>query len=87
MIEELKKILNESDNNFDEPYDMQDDEDMPKIQQTRKKVLRLCDINKLKRIRNHRREELAQDAVFIPVLYGPAPADESGGADMGGMPM
>ena len=47
----------------------------------RKKTLRLCDVNKLKKIRNQKREELAQDSVFIAPLFGPQP--EQGGGDMG----
>ena len=85
MIDELKKILNEnvSDKNIDFPYDRETDESLPKEQYTRKKVLKLSDIHRLRKIRNQQREELAQDAVFIPVLFGP---DTTNPQD-GGMPI
>jgi hypothetical protein len=86
MIEELKKILNESEDiNKTSPYEREEDESLPHYGEKRKKVLTLGDLNRLKRIRNQKREEIAQDSAFIPVLYGPSanPEDESG--MMGGM--
>lgn len=64
----MNKIL--ESNNFDFPYDKQDDKDVPEYDMPRKKVLSLMDINRLKKIRNKRREELAQDSVYIPILFG-----------------
>lgn len=84
LQEELTKILTENATNFDAPYDMDYDRDVPEMWKHRKKTLRLRDLNKLKKIRNQKREELAQDSVFIAPLFGPQP--EQGG-DMGGMPM
>ena len=81
VAKELDKILNENASNFDAPYDMDFDKDVPEMWKHRKKVLRLRDLNKLKKIRNQKREELAQDSVFIPPLFGPQP--EQGGGDMG----
>lgn len=91
MKEELTKILFENDNktNFDAPYDVRQDQSMPKIGHRRKPVLTLRKLNQLKKIRNEKREELAQDSVFVPILYGPDMSNPEGG-DMGmggGMPM
>ena len=49
----------------------------------------LRSLNRLKKIRNAKREELAQNSVFVPYLYGPPeqnPEDMGGlgGGDMGG---
>lgn len=89
MLKELTQILFENEqNNFDHPYDRQKDESIPKIGQKRKKVLHLRDLNRLKTIRNQKREELAQDSVFVPILYGPDMSNPEGGdMGMGGMPM
>lgn len=89
MITELTKILMENEeNDFDFPYNREKDKSAPKIGQKRKKVLKLKDINKLKSIRNQKREELAQDSVFVPILYGPDMSNPEGGdMGMGGMPM
>ena len=89
MLRELTEILNESEqNNFDRPYNRQEDESVPQIGHKRKKVLHLRDLNRLKSIRNQKREELAQDSVFVPVLYGPDVSNPEGGdMGMGGMPM
>lgn len=87
MINELKKILLEDEQQtLNSPYDRQEDNSIPHLGEKRKKVLRLADINKLKRIRNQKREELAQDSVFVPILYGPQanPEEDMG---LGGMPM
>jgi len=81
VVKELDKILNENASNFDAPYELDMDKDVPEMWKHRKKVLRLRDLNKLKKIRNQKREELAQDSVFIPPLFGPQP--EQGGGDMG----
>lgn len=86
MLNELKMLL-ETDN-MDSPYDKMDDKDVPQMYKKRKKVLKLSDINHLKKIRNQKREELAQDSVFIPILYGPDMSNPEGGDMMGGgMPM
>ena len=86
MKEELMKILLENDNKPDFPYEKQEDESVPQLGQTRKKVLTLRDLNRLKVIRNKKREEMAQDSVFVPILYGPDMSNPEGGM-MGGMPM
>lgn len=87
MIEELNKILLENDNP-DFPYNKEEDESVPQVGHKRKKTLRLKDLNRLKSIRNKKREELAQDSVFVPVLYGPDMSNPEGGDMMGGgMPM
>lgn len=91
MKEELTKILYENDNktNFDAPYDVRQDQSAPKVGHKRKPVLTLRKLNQLKKIRNEKREELAQDSVFVPILYGPDMSNPEGG-DMGmggGMPM
>ena len=45
-------------------------------------------LNQLKKIRNEKREEIAQDSVFVPILYGPDMSNPEGGDMMGGgMPM
>lgn len=86
MLNELKMLL-ETDN-MDSPYEKMDDKDVPQMYKKRKKVLKLSDINHLKKIRNQKREELAQDSVFIPILYGPDMSNPEGGDMMGGsMPM
>lgn len=83
-----KEKLNESNDTFDRPYEREDDKSIPKIYQKRKKVLRLKDLNRLKKIRNQQREEMAQDSVFVPILYGPDMSQNEGGDMMGGgMPM
>lgn len=90
MKEEFTKILYENDNktNFDAPYDVHQDQAMPKIGHKRKPVLTLRKLNQLKKIRNEKREELAQDSVFVPILYGPDMSNPEGGDMMGGgMPM
>ena len=67
-MNELQKELNklmENAERVDAPYDKDYDKDVPEMWKHRKKTLRLCDVNKLKKIRNQKREELAQDSVFI----------------------
>jgi len=87
MKNELYKILNESEQN-NNPYNEEEDISMPKTSHKRKKVLRLCDVNYLKKVRNKKREEKAMDSVFIPVLYGPNMNPEGGDmGGLGGMPM
>lgn len=88
MLKELTQILNEANETFDRPYEREDDKTLPKIYQRRKKVLQLKDLNRLKKIRNQQREEMAQDSVFVPILYGPDMTQNEGGDMMGGgMPM
>ena len=82
IINELRNKLFESAN---EVYDRQQDQLVPQIEDTRKKVITLKDLNDLKKMRNAKREELAQQSVLVPYLYGPAeqqPGEE--GAPMGG---
>jgi len=85
IIKELRKQLFESAN---EVYDRQQDETVPEMGETRKKVITLKDLNDLKKMRNAKREELAQQSVFVPYLYGPAENPEGeqglGGGDLGG---
>lgn len=82
MKEELIKLLEAENKEFDAPYDKNDDLSAPDKKFTRKKVLKLCDINKLKQIRNQQREEIAQDSVFVPILYGTPEANDQGGMGM-----
>lgn len=84
LVKELKVIL-ESSNNPDSPYDRLDDKNLPEVGMRRRPVLKLKDLNKLKKIRNQKREEIAQDSVFIPYIYGPQETPEVGG--MGGLGM
>lgn len=85
MIEELDKILNEGMEST--AYNRETDNDVPQLNQNRKKILKLCDVNRLKKIRNKQREELAQDSVYVPILYGPNMNPEGGDMGMGGLPM
>lgn len=80
VFDELKKFLVE---NIDAPYDAEDDMSMPKLTDKRKPVLTLRKLNRLKDMRNAKREELAQDSVLAPYLYGP-PENPEGEAGMGG---
>ena len=81
-------MLNESENKFGNNYEKEEDFSLPNKKFTRKKTLRLLDVNRMKRMRNKKREEMAQDSVFIPVLYGPNMNPEGGDmGGMGGMPM
>lgn len=88
MLKELTVLL-ENEDNHDYPYDRLDDKDVPERFKKRKKVLKLSDINNLKKIRNKKREELAQDSVFVPIIYGPNMdnPEEMGGDMGGGLPM
>ena len=72
--------------NFDTPYDKEEDKNIPHFGEKRKPVITLRRVNQLKKMRNEKREELAQDSVFLPYLYGP-PEQQEGGDMMGGMPM
>ena len=65
------KTINENNN-----YDREEDENGPKLGQYRKPLITLKKLNKLKTIRNNKREELAQSYAFIPHLYGPQESDE-----------
>lgn len=82
MVKQLKLLLESSDNP-DSPYDRLEDKDLPKIGMKRKQVLTLRAINELKKIRNQKREELAQDSIFAPYIYGPQENPEGG---LGGAP-
>lgn len=77
--EELKILLNESDDSGE--YNPSKDSSNYNIDDERKPVLTLADLNRLKAIRLQKRKELMQDNSFIPVLYGPQPEEEIG---MGG---
>ena len=84
FYDDIRKHLFESAN---EVYDRQEDTSKPDMGETRKKVITLKDLNDLKKMRNAKREELAQQNVFIPYLYGPQPNQEEGGmggGDLGG---
>ena len=84
IIKELRKQLFESAN---EVYDRQEDENIPEMGEKRKKVITLKDLNDLKKMRNAKREEIAQQSVFVPYLYGPQENPEGGdlgGGDLGG---
>ena len=84
IIKELRKHLFESAN---EVYDRQQDEMVPEMGETRKKVITLKDLNDLKKMRNAKREELAQQSAYVPYLYGPAEQQpgEEGGMGGGGL--
>lgn len=81
IIKELRKHLFESAN---EVYDRQQDEMIPEMGETRKKVITLKDLNDLKKMRNAKREELAQQSVYVPYLYGPAEEPAGGESELGG---
>ena len=82
IIKELRKHLCESVNDV---YDRQQDKMIPEMGETRKKVITLKDLNDLKKMRNAKREELAQQSAYVPYLYGPAEQQPGAeGADMGG---
>ena len=83
MKEDVKENLIE---NFDAPYEKEEDENIPHLGEKRKPVITLRRVNQLKKMRNEKREELAQDSVFLSYLYGP-PEQPEGGDMMGGMPM
>jgi len=90
MKKEYLDILLENDNktNFNAPYDATQDKSAPQIGHKRKPVLTLRKLNQMKKIRNEKREELAQDSIFVPILYGPDMSNPEGGDMMGGgMPM
>lgn len=74
--------INENANN---PYDAMEDEDMPQVGLKRKAVITMRAINRLKKIRRSKNEELAQDSTFIPTLYGPQQSSENEGGGLGGM--
>jgi len=80
VFNELKKYLVE---NMDAPYNAEDDESKPELNIKKPEVLTLRKLNKLKNMRNAKREELAQDSVLAPYLYGP-PENPEGEAGMGG---
>lgn len=83
MRNELTFLL-ENDESNDAPYNMEEDKSAPKLKDKRKKTLKLKDVNRLKKIRNQKREELAQDSVFVPLLYGPeaTPQEQGPGGGM-----
>lgn len=76
--EELKILLNENDEG---EYNPSKDSSNYNIDDERKPILTLSDLNRLKSIRMQKRKELMQDNSFIPVLYGPQPEEDTG---MGG---
>ena len=70
-MNELQKELNklmENAERVDAPYDKDYDKDVPEMWKHRKKTLRLCDLNKLKKIRNQKREELTYISVLSSLL-------------------
>ena len=82
IIKELKQKLFED---LDVPYNKEEDKNLPTYGEKRKPIITLRRINQLKKMRNDKREELAQDSVFVSYLYGPSEQQEGG--DMGGIPM
>ena len=78
------KILFESEYEENNEYNPIKDKGNYKLDDERKPVLKLSDINRLKKIRIQKRKELMQDNTFIPVIYGSSPDENSG---LGGMPM
>jgi hypothetical protein len=78
MLKELNKLME----NKDFPYEREEDKNVPEVGMERRKVLTLKLVNKLKTLRNKKREELAQDSIFVPYLYGPK-EEQPGG--MGGL--
>lgn len=80
ILNELKQFLMET---LNEPYNREDDKDVPHLGEKRKQVLTLRKLNKIKQMRNAKIDELAQDSIFIPYLYGP-PEQPEGGDMMGG---
>lgn len=83
-MKELRTKLMES---LDEPYNAEDDKNLPKFGQKRKKTITLRKLNELKKIRNAKIEELAQESILVPYLYGPQEQSEGGDMMGGGMPM
>lgn len=85
MNEIMKELRQKLFEDLDSPYYKEDDKSLPHQRDKRKPVITLKRINQLKKMRNDKREELAQDSVFLAYLYGPSEQQEGG--DMGGMPM
>ena len=68
---------------MEEQYNRLEDETLPKLYKKRKdKVLTLKLLVQLSKMRNAKREELANNSVFIPYIYGPQEQQEN--APMGG---
>jgi len=84
ILKYLKSALMESMN---EPYNREDDKNIPHLGEKRKQVLTLRKINQIKKMRNSKLDELAQDSIFVPYLYGPPEQPEGGDMMGGGMPM
>lgn len=82
-MKEIKQKLFEE---IDAPYYKDEEKKLPYFGEKRKPTITLRRINQLKKMRNDKREELAQDSVFVPYLYGP-PEQPEGGDMMGEMPM
>ena len=78
------KILFESEYEDNNEYNPIKDNGNYNLDDERKPVLKLSDINRLKKIRIRKRKELMQDNTFIPVIYGSQSEENS---DMGGMPI
>lgn len=83
MKEYMKVLKQKLFEDLNAPYQSEEDKSVPNSGEKRKPTITLRRINQLKKMRNDKREELAQDSVFIPYLYGPA--EQQGGEDMGGM--
>jgi len=79
MCEDLKKLLESVDD--DNEYNPTKDASNYNIKDTRKPILTLAALNRLKTMRVLKRKEQMQDNSFIPVIYG-----TSGESDEGGMP-
>lgn len=84
LFNELREMLVE---NMNGPYDRQEDKDVPHLGEERKPLLTLRKINQIKKMRNDKLDELAQDSIFIPYLYGPPEQPEGGDMMGGGIPM
>lgn len=84
LFNELREMLVEGMN---EPYNREEDKNIPHLGEKRKEVLTLRKINQIKKMRNAKLDELAQDSIFVPYLYGPAEQPEGGDMMGGGMPM
>lgn len=88
MKKELFKVLKcKLMESLDEPYNAEDDKNLPKFGQTRKKTITLRKLNELKKLRNSKIEELAQESILVPYLYGPQEQPEGGDMMGGGIPM
>ena len=80
VFEKVRTALMEG---VDVPYDAKEDKSIIDSVDKRKPVLTLRKLNALKKMRNAVREEVAQNVVFVPYLYGP-PENQGEDQNMGG---